>query len=227
MGKLLLISAAVLSVLGICWYFAKDNTSAQDSQPVDPIPPAPQQVSVSPESDSLNLSDNQQSIEESTVVAPKVKDREEVPEPSAPTPYADQAPTQVSIPFVFSVPQGDFSVAPSEIHATLFTGGEPFSAPFKSLSSASIGSSVVIELGGLQWPGILEKRELSRLTENTYMKIDFGSPGQFMSVYTNGDKVSGKIYTAQESYVYEFYQDVGYMMTLYEFRKANDALYGD
>ncbi len=120
----------------------------------------------------------------------------------------------------------DYTRDLSNIEANFIINGKMFSSNLSELKQKAIGTEVLIQMNGYEWSGHIQKNKPSpSVPGNNYVKVKFDGQGQYMTAYyyKNGS-INGKIYTSDGSYIYESNSDVGFILSLYEYKKLNNAL---
>ena len=119
----------------------------------------------------------------------------------------------------------DFSKNLVGINKDVIDYGDMFTGDFSALKSLPLQSAVVVEIEGSKWLGKIVKRKPSlTLVNNTYVKVKFENQGEYMTAYFNGESVKGKIYTSDDSYIYESNGSASFIISIYEYKKINNAL---
>jgi len=132
---------------------------------------------------------------------------------------------QESFVFHFKQDQNDYSTDFSGIDPDLVNSGERFSGDFDELNNLSIGDTVTIEVAGLKVNGtVSKKKDSNNVAGASYSKIKFENQGEYMTAYFNEGSTKGKIYTNDGSYIYEHNGNAGFLISIFEFKKINDAL---
>ncbi len=144
--------------------------------------------------------------------------------------YPDVLPDDIKMDYKISFEEvyNDFSKDLSGLNELLIDNGKMFAGNIGSLKQLEIGSSIDIDFNGMQWQGkVVKKKPSDRLKGNSYLKIAFGNKGEYMTAYFNGTSTKGKIYKGSESYMYEHNGQSGFIISIYEYKKLNNALHID
>ncbi len=115
----------------------------------------------------------------------------------------------------------------SGIDSDLINHGKIFSSQMSIFHTLSLGDAVVVDINGAQIKGRIDKRKKSTITGSTFSMVNFDGVGEYMTASSRAGKTKGLIYTRDGSYMYEHNGEVGFIISIYEYRKLNDALYGD
>lgn len=122
----------------------------------------------------------------------------------------------------------DHSKDLSGINSDLVEAGKMFLGDLYTLKDLSLDAPVTIDVDGAKWRGKVTKNKSSpSLPSNSYVKIKFNKQGEYMTAYFDGKSTKGKIYTSEGSYIYEHNGQVGFILSIYEYKKMNNALHID
>ncbi|WP_196158989.1 hypothetical protein [Reinekea sp. G2M2-21] len=111
--------------------------------------------------------------------------------------------------------------------STLVNHGMLVSGNLGELMSLPMDSVVWVNVQGERIKGTLQVSKPSGLKQALYQKVAFSEAGEYMTVYHGENLIKGKIYTKQGAYMYELHDSVGYMISIYEYKKQNNALFSD
>lgn len=144
-------------------------------------------------------------------------------------PYQNsELPEQLFLVLEESYNDGTFNV--SGIDSSLVEHGTLFLADLRDLSSLPVGSEVLFNFFGEQLEGRVNIQNKTEALGNPYTKILFnGSPNEdmYLNAYKGKKVTRGRIYTYNKSYVFEHNGDAGFILSLYEYKRLNDALFID
>lgn len=110
----------------------------------------------------------------------------------------------------------------------LRSAGTAFKANMQELASTNEGQKLNISFFGEQYQGEIEHKSIS-VSGLTQIKIDLAESrqGTYMSIYFGRKVTKGKVYTTSGSYIFEYEGDIGYVMSIFEYKKLKNAIYID
>ena len=120
---------------------------------------------------------------------------------------------------------GSYNV--NKIDSDLVEHGQMFLADLAQLKRLSIGAPVRLTLLNHELNGALQKKQDSQLLSNTQLRVGLGDQLHYLTAYYGETITRGKIYGPQGAYIYEHNGDVGFLLSLYEYKKLNNALVFD
>ena len=121
----------------------------------------------------------------------------------------------------------DGSYNTSKIDSDIVANGKMVLTDINSMKSLPKGSEVVLNLFGQELNGVVEKNKIAGESGNKYIKVRLGGPGEYMNVYYGTNISRGKIYSPEGSYMFEHNGEVGFVISIYEYKKLKDALFID